>query len=119
MATRTIIDIDRLSEPELIDLNRRIVERLRMMQTLRSHQQMMKFSVGQRVRFEPPGHGVLSGMITRYNRKTVTVITDDGGQWNVAPTLLRPSDPLRAERADRQGATDAKVVALPARKEPR
>ena len=45
------IDIDRLSEAELIDLNRRIVERLRMMQTLRSHQQMMKFSVGQRVRF--------------------------------------------------------------------
>ena len=85
------IDIDRLSEPELIDLNRRIVERLRMLQTLRSHQQMMKFSVGQRVRFEPPGHGVLEGMITRYNRKTVTIITSDGGQWNVAPALLRPA----------------------------
>ena len=85
------IDIDRLSEPELIDLNRRIVEHLRMVQTLRSHQQMMKFSVGQRVRFEPPGHGVLEGMITRYNRKTVTVISDGGGQWNVAPTLLRPA----------------------------
>ncbi len=37
----TRIDIDRLSEPELIDLNRRIVERLRMVQTLRSRQQMM------------------------------------------------------------------------------
>lgn len=85
------IDIDRLSEAELIDLNRRIVERLRMMQTLRSHQQMMKFSVGQRVRFEPPGHGVLEGMISRYNRKTVTIITTDGGQWNVAPALLRPA----------------------------
>ena len=85
------IDIDRLSEAELIDLNRRIVERLRMLQTLRSHQQMMKFSVGQRVRFEPPGHGVLEGMITRYNRKTVTIITTDGGQWNVAPALLRPA----------------------------
>ena len=85
------IDIDRLSEAELIDLNRRIVERLRMAQALRSHQQMMKFSVGQRVRFEPPGHGVQEGMITRYNRKTVTVITGDGGQWNVAPTLLRPA----------------------------
>ena len=85
------IDIDRLSEAELIDLNRRIVERLRMLQTLRSHQQMMKFSVGQRVRFEPPGHGVQEGMITRYNRKTVTIITTNGGQWNVAPALLRPA----------------------------
>jgi hypothetical protein len=116
----TPIDIDALSEPELMDLNRRIVERLRMMQTLRSHQQMMKFSVGQRVRFEPPGHGVLVGMLTRYNRKTVTVITEDGGHWNVAPTLLRPADLPRAERADRadtQAASEAKVVTLPARKD--
>ena len=43
------------------------------------------------MRFEPPGHGVLEGMITRYNRKTVTIITSDGGQWNVAPALLRPA----------------------------
>ncbi len=119
MTSQPSIDIDRLSEPELIDLNRRIVERLRMVQTLRSHQQMLKFSVGQRVRFEPPGQGVLAGMITRYNRKTVTVITEDGGQWNVAPALLRPADPPRAERADSPRAADAKVVSLPARKEPR
>ena len=112
----TRIDIDRLSEPELIDLNRRIVERLRMVQTLRSHQQMMKFSVGQRVRFEPPGHGVLLGMITRYNRKTVTVITEDGGHWNAAPAMLRLADP---PRADGHRATDAKVVTLPVRKAPR
>lgn len=119
MSNENRIDIDRLSEPELIDLNRRIVERLRMVQTLRSHQQMMKFSVGQRVRFEPPGHGALVGMITRYNRKTVTMIANDGGQWNVAPTMLRLADPPRAERADSQANTDAKVVTLPARKDSR
>jgi hypothetical protein len=113
------IDIDTLSEPELIDLNRRIVERLRMVQALRSHQQMMKFSVGQRVRFEPPGRGVVTGIVTRYNRKTVTVITEDGGHWNVAPAMLRVADPPRAERTDSQRASDAKVVSLPARKEPR
>ena len=28
-------------------------------------------------------------MLTRYNKKTVTVITDDGGQWNVSPNYLR------------------------------
>jgi hypothetical protein len=28
-------------------------------------------------------------MLTRYNRKTVTVITDSGQRWNVAPRLLR------------------------------
>jgi hypothetical protein len=28
-------------------------------------------------------------MLTRYNRKTVTVVTDGGRRWNVAPRLLR------------------------------
>jgi hypothetical protein len=28
-------------------------------------------------------------MLTRYNKKSVTVITDDGGQWNVSPNYLR------------------------------
>ncbi len=85
------IDIDRLSEPELIALNRRIIERLKMIAALRSHQQMMKFSVGQRVRFEPPGRGALEGFVVRYNRKTVTLVTSGGEQWNVAPSLLRPA----------------------------
>jgi hypothetical protein len=31
------IDIDRLTEAELIDLNRRIVERLRFLQQMRAH----------------------------------------------------------------------------------
>jgi hypothetical protein len=88
---RPPIDIDRLSEPELIDLNRRIVERLKMIAALRSHQQMMKFSVGQRVTFEPLGRGVLEGVVVRYNQKTVTLVTNSGEQWRVAPTLLRPA----------------------------
>jgi beta-xylosidase len=109
------IDIDRLSEAELIDLNRRIVERLKVLQMLRSHQQMMKFSVGQRVRFEPPGRGVLTGIVTRYNRKTVSIVTEDGGQWTVAPTLLRPADPPMAQRVDEREAWPGKVVDLPTR----
>ena len=35
------IDIDRLTEAELIDLNRRVVERLRLLQQMRAHQQML------------------------------------------------------------------------------
>ena len=52
------IDIDKLTEAELIDLNNRIV-------------------------------------LTRYNRKTVTIVTDDGQHWNVSPTLLRRADDFR------------------------
>ena len=83
------IDIDKLSEAELIDLNHRIVERLRFLNHMRAHSQMLDFKIGERVTFQPDGHPALFGIVTRYNRKTVTVITDTGQQWNVAPGLLR------------------------------
>ncbi len=76
------VDIDKLTEPELVDLNRRIVERLRFLQ------QMLAFKIGDRVAFQADARGTVEGMLTRYNRKSVTVITDDGHQWNVSPALL-------------------------------
>jgi len=82
------IDIDTLTEHELLDLNHRIIARLRMLRDMRAHTGMLEFRVGDRVTFQPPGHRLLSGVLTRYNRKTVTVITDDHGQWNVAPSHL-------------------------------
>ena len=91
-----------MTEADLIDLNRRIVERLKMMQALRSHHQMMQFSVGQRVCFDSPERGTVTGIITRYNRKTVTLLADDGGQWNVAPGFLRAVDLPVAQRVDRR-----------------
>jgi hypothetical protein len=86
------IDIDRLTEAELIDLNNRIVERLRILHQMRAHAQMLDFKIGDRVSFQPEGRPVVVGMLTRYNRKTVTVITDSGERWNVAPILLRRAD---------------------------
>jgi hypothetical protein len=83
------IDIDRLTESELIDLNNRIVERLRFMSHMRSHEQMLEFRIGDRVTFKPDGRAAVVGMLTKYNRKSVTVITDDGHKWNVAPAFIR------------------------------
>jgi hypothetical protein len=86
------IDIDKLTEAELIDLNNRVVERLRFLNQMRAHGQMLKFKIGDRVSFQPEGHPVVVGMLTRYNRRTVTVITDSGQRWNVAPRLLSRAD---------------------------
>jgi len=85
------IDIDNLSEDELIDLNHRIVERLRFLEQKRAHDAMLRFSIGERVTFTPRGRSPVTGMLTKYNRKTVTIITDDGHRWNVAPSLLKKS----------------------------
>lgn len=81
------IDLESLTEPELRDLHARITERLRLFQQLRAHGQMMEFSLGDRVEFSGDGRRV-TGVITRYNRKTVTVLADGGGRWNVSPGLL-------------------------------
>jgi hypothetical protein len=83
------IDIDRLTEADLIDLNHRIVERLRFLQQMRAHATMLDFRIGDRVTFQPPGEPEVMGMLTRYNKKTVTVITEDGRHWNVSPHFLR------------------------------
>jgi hypothetical protein len=101
------IDIDELSEAELIDLNHRVVERLRFLSQMRAHSRMMDFKIGERVTFHPDGHPPLFGIVTRYNRKTVTVITDTGQHWNVAPGLLR-----RAVSRERTHTNNAKVVRL-------
>jgi len=82
------IDINSFTENELIDLNRRIVERLRFLSQTRAHNKMLEFKVGDRVSFKTDDRAALCGVLTKYNKKTVTVITDNGEHWNVAPGLL-------------------------------
>ena len=91
------IDIDKLTEAELVDLNHRIVERLRFLNQARAHVQMLEFKIGDRVTFQPEGRGPVEGMLTRYNKRTVTIITDDGRQWNISPNFLRKIEPSATE----------------------
>ena len=87
------IDIDRLTEAELVDLNRRIVERLRFLQQMRAHATMLQFSLGDRVAFDTTAGRVIVGTLMRYNKKSVTVITDHQERWNVSPALIRRAEP--------------------------
>src|SRR5688572_30093669 len=78
------IDIDKLTEDELIDLNNRIVARLRFLNQMRAHSQMLDFRIGDRVTFQPEGRPALSGIITRYNKKTVTSsLMASTGMWRL------------------------------------
>src|SRR5512147_2237914 len=87
------IAIDRLTAAELLDLNRRIVERLRFLHQLRAHATMLQFSIGDRVTFETNDGRTVVGALVRYNKKTVSVVTDAGHRWNVSPRFLRPVEP--------------------------
>jgi hypothetical protein len=98
------IDIDDLSEAELVDLNHRIVERLRFLSQMRAHSKMLEFKIGERVSFQPDGLRPVIGVLARYNQKSVTVVAEDGHRWRVSPGLLRPVD---------TGAAPGKVTVLP------
>jgi hypothetical protein len=107
--TMSNFDIDSLSEEDLIQLNHKIVVRLRFLSQMRSHSKMLDFRIGERVKFRPDGRPEVTGILTQYNKKTVTVITDSGEHWRVAPGLLSKMDPasVGSERRD-----EIKVVPL-------
>jgi hypothetical protein len=82
------IEIDSMSYDELVELNQKIVERLKFLDSMHTHKEMMQFSPGDKICFEAPGRGKQFGTLVKYNKKTVTVITESGHKWNVSPHLL-------------------------------
>ena len=104
------IDIDGLNEDELIELNHKVVARLRFLGEMRSHAAMLDFRIGEKVRFRPDGHSELTGTITKYNKRTVTVITEGGQHWNVSPGFLKKTAEAQ------QGASGGTVVQISERK---
>ena len=102
------IDLTKLSEEELIELNHRIIDRLQLIRSARSLTQLAGFSVAMAVEFETDDGRMVSGTIARLNRRTATVVTA-AGRWRVAPSLLR----VAATSAST--ASTSRVVAMPAR----
>src|SRR5438132_12076948 len=83
-------DITKLSEDELLELNRRVVERLQFIRSAKSLTQLARFSVGMAVEFDTDEGRTISGTVARLNQKTATVVSA-AGRWRVSPSLLRPA----------------------------
>ena len=82
------INIDNMNEDELLALNSRVIARLKLIQQHNTLNSMIKFEVGQRVSFDPDGR-MRTGVLIKFNPKTVVVLTDDGQRWKVSPQLIR------------------------------
>ncbi len=93
------LGIDLLTPDELVALNHRIVERLKFLDSMKAHQMMMKFNIGTRVSFET-NDGRELGVLTKFNRKTVTVQTDSGRRWNVSPLLISKVTDVEIEKIE-------------------
>lgn len=105
------IDIDNLSEEELLELNHRIVERLKFLESVQTHKEMMQFNPGEQVSFQPQGRKKLTGTLVKFNKKTVTVITDSGQKWNVSPHLLK-----KVKKTKKKSKKSNKVIKLHGKK---
>jgi len=103
------IDIDDLTYEELVKLNHKIVERLKFLDSMHTHNEMMQFSPGDKVTFHPTNRERQTGTLVKYNKKTVTVVTDNGEQWNVAPQLLSK---IKKEKTKTNKSKQGNVIKL-------
>jgi len=103
-------DITKLSEDELLELNRRVVERLQFIRSARSLTQLARFSVGMAVEFDTDDGRTISGTVARLNQKTATVVSA-AGRWRVSPSLLRLASVAQESMAA------SRVVTMPRRRQ--
>ncbi len=89
-------DIDKLSREELLELNHRIVERLKYLASMEALELSKKFKVGDVVEFRG-GKNMVRGVIIRINRKTMSIKTKEG-QWNVHPQFLKKAEKSEKNR---------------------
>ena len=83
------IDIDRLDEAALLELHDRIVGRLQLLDLEKTARALRQIKIGGRVMFEGPDNTLVSGIVVRRNRKTLSIQVDDHTQWNISPHLIR------------------------------
>ncbi len=96
----------RMNEEDLRFLNRLIVERLKLIAQARSTAMLAHFSVGDRVSFQSHTGERKTGAVIRLNKKTASIVTDDGQQWNVHPGLLSPTETDTFEPSEDAGHLD-------------
>jgi|TARA_B100002049_G_C16024024_1_gene351572 hypothetical protein len=82
-----MIDFSQYSIEELSDLNKALVEHLRVRTQRESQRDMERFELGDRVSFTTDDNRIIEGEIIRFNQKTITVCTDHN-HWRVSPKLL-------------------------------
>ncbi|MCB0627795.1 MAG: hypothetical protein KDC43_28685 [Saprospiraceae bacterium] len=96
------VDIDGLSIEELLQLNHRVVERIKMLRAMQAHVDMMAFNLGTKVSFDTD-EGRVFGTLVKYNRKTVNVVGDNGRHYRVTPGLLSAVKDVHSESQSERG----------------
>ncbi|MFO7528717.1 MAG: hypothetical protein R6W86_07950 [Marinobacter sp.] len=82
--------IEDMTIDQLLELNRMICRRIDELQDQESLQALSQLRMGLKVTFDGR-EGPVLGIVTKINRKSVIVLSEDGKkQYKVSPDLLRP-----------------------------
>lgn len=95
------IHLEHLSLEELIELNKRVVQRIRALHGRKTQKELEPFKVGDRVSFQSDGR-LVEGLVVRVNRKTLSVRTGETS-WTLPPgfvTKLPTTTPATSPRAE-------------------
>ncbi len=82
-------NIETLSKEVLLDLHDRITDRLRYLDQMEAQNKMTNFYFGDVVTFTTDDGRTIRGTIKKFNQKSVSIITDTGHKWRVAPQYLK------------------------------
>jgi uncharacterized protein YkvS len=80
--------LQKWSDGELIELNKAIVAHLKQRKALKAQLEMKQFGRGDVVEFWSSKGDLIKGTVFKLNKKTVSILTEEGTQWNVSPSLL-------------------------------
>ena len=94
-----MIDINGLSKRDLIDLNKRIVERINFLTRQDTSLKIANFNLYDLVTVGNGPHQKYA-FIVKINQKTIGIVCDNSEKWNVSPEMLakvkKPPHEIRA-----------------------
>lgn len=79
-----------MSIDQLIDLNEAICQRIDELREREAIQTLQQLRLGQTVSFHSRKSGPVFGTLIKVNRKTVIVASEDGRQWKVPISMVKP-----------------------------
>jgi len=81
--------LESMSNEDLRILYGRIADQLNSRRSAEKAAMLTRFDVGDRVEYTAASGKLVRGMVWKINRKTASVVCEDGNKWNVSPEFLR------------------------------
>lgn len=84
------INIENLSVKDLLELNKKIISRVKELKAQEQLKAAERFRMGEVVSFQSRDSGKITGIIMSMRKTKISILTEDNEKWTVSPALLTP-----------------------------